>query len=168
MSKYKPKLPRYNSECCEQVMPVSVVPICAISCCIPVPIVQLAPCPPPPEPLPYPSCPEPEYPPCPEPKPYPIFPTRPPSDKPPIIVPLQILKYCEDKTYQPGTIMLQTTESLPDGFLVCDGSERAIADYEQLFYAIGTYYGAGSSPETFNLPRITNDCDLSEIFIIKT
>lgn len=168
MSKYKPKLARYNTQCCEQVMPVSVVPICAISRSPPVPIIELAPCPPPPEPLPYPSCPEPEYPPCPAPKPYPIFPTRPPTEHPSTILPLQILKYCEEKTYPPGTILLQTTETVPDGFLVCDGSELLIADYEVLFYTIGTYYGAGSSPETFNIPRITNDCDLSEVFLIKT
>jgi len=38
MPTFKSKLARYN--CCEQVMPVPVIPKCAISCCIPTPIVQ--------------------------------------------------------------------------------------------------------------------------------
>ena len=37
MPTFKSKLARYN--CCEQVMPVPVIPKCAISCCIPTPIV---------------------------------------------------------------------------------------------------------------------------------
>ena len=41
MSKYRTKLPRMNNGCCEQVMPVPVIPICAISCSIPVPIVRV-------------------------------------------------------------------------------------------------------------------------------
>ena len=37
MPTFKSKLARYN--CCEQVMPVPVIPKCAISCYIPTPIV---------------------------------------------------------------------------------------------------------------------------------
>jgi hypothetical protein len=37
MPTFKSKLARYN--CCEQVMPVPVIPKCAVSCCIPTPII---------------------------------------------------------------------------------------------------------------------------------
>lgn len=38
MPTFKSKLARYN--CCEQVMPVPVIPRCAISCCLPSPILS--------------------------------------------------------------------------------------------------------------------------------
>lgn len=37
MPTFKSKLARYN--CCEQIMPVPVIPRCAISCCLPSPIL---------------------------------------------------------------------------------------------------------------------------------
>lgn len=41
MSKFSSRLSRYNTICCEQVMPVPVIPICAVSCCLPRPICEL-------------------------------------------------------------------------------------------------------------------------------
>lgn len=40
MSKFRSKLSRYNTICCDQVMPVPVIPVCAVSCCIPKPICE--------------------------------------------------------------------------------------------------------------------------------
>jgi hypothetical protein len=171
MSKYKTKLARIGANCCEQVMPVAVIPICSIACGAPVPIVSIAPCPPPPEPLPYPTCPEPaQYPTPPPPKQYPVFPTRTPESTGPCptVVPLQILEYCEDKTYPAGTIVHNTLDQIPEGFLECNGATLSQYDYPQLFYVIGTYYGSGGSPTTFALPNIKNDCDTSAVFMIKT
>ena len=42
MSKFQQKLPRINNNCCVQVMPAPVIPICAVSCSIPVPIVPIS------------------------------------------------------------------------------------------------------------------------------
>ena len=39
---FQPKLARYGNICCEQVMPAPVIPVCAVSCSIPVPIVSVS------------------------------------------------------------------------------------------------------------------------------
>ena len=39
---FQSRLARYGTVCCEQVMPVPVIPVCAVSCSIPVPIVQVS------------------------------------------------------------------------------------------------------------------------------
>ena len=43
MSKFRSKLARYNTIHCDQVMPVPVIPICAIACRIPIPICEYKP-----------------------------------------------------------------------------------------------------------------------------
>lgn len=51
-----------------------------------------------------------------------------------------------------GIISLFAGSTPPDGWLLCDGSSLATADYPDLFTAIGyTYGGSGSS---FNLPDL--------------
>ena len=42
MPPFRPKLARYGNGCCEQVMPAPVIPVCAVSCSIPVPIVSVS------------------------------------------------------------------------------------------------------------------------------
>ncbi|MDG5750518.1 tail fiber protein [Qipengyuania sp. XHP0211] len=42
----------------------------------------------------------------------------------------------------------------PNGAMICDGRELAIADYPELFAAIGTTYG-GDGVTTFNIPDLT-------------
>jgi len=44
--------------------------------------------------------------------------------------------------------------SIPDGFLLCDGSAVSRAAYSKLFAAIGTAYGVGNGSTTFNLPDL--------------
>ncbi|MBO1350518.1 MAG: tail fiber protein [Hormoscilla sp. GUM202] len=40
------------------------------------------------------------------------------------------------------------------GWLVCDGQEFTIADYEKLYLTIGTYYGTASTPGKFKVPDL--------------
>lgn len=48
-----------------------------------------------------------------------------------------------------------STDSIPDGYLVCDGSEVLRNDFLDLFSIIGTTFGAGDGSTTFNLPSFT-------------
>lgn len=56
----------------------------------------------------------------------------------------------------PGTIVAYAGgESVPPGWLVCDGSPLSSADFPELFAAIGTSWGAGSGAiANFNLPDL--------------
>ena len=150
---FRPKLSRYNTVCCEQIMPVPVIPVCAISICLPRPILelQIPPCPLPPEPLPYPIPP-------------------PPSNLPcePSVVQMEILNYPPSQTPPAGAILTNTTGSTPTGYLPCDGSEVSRTTYVALFNIVGTYYGEGNGSTTFNVPNLTNDCNAAILYIIKT
>lgn len=53
---------------------------------------------------------------------------------------------------QPGTIIIWPGTTVPDGYLLCDGSEISRTTYAALFAVIGTTYGSGDSSGTFNLP----------------
>lgn len=54
----------------------------------------------------------------------------------------------------PGVVQLYAGDTLPDGWLLCDGSELSRGTYANLFAAIGTSYGAGDGTNTFNLPDL--------------
>ena len=43
--------------------------------------------------------------------------------------------------------------TIPAGWLLCDGSAVSRTDYAKLFSAIGTTWGAGDGSTTFNLPN---------------
>ncbi len=51
-----------------------------------------------------------------------------------------------------GSFLSWSTDTVPDGFLVRDGSAVSRATYADLFAVIGTRYGAGDGSTTFNLP----------------
>jgi len=51
-----------------------------------------------------------------------------------------------------GLIMHFAGGTIPDGWLVCDGSSVAQADYPELYAVIGTTYGGTGS--NFNLPNL--------------
>ncbi len=55
-----------------------------------------------------------------------------------------------------GAILPCTTNSVPDGWLLCDGSSIMRRDYPELFDVIGESYGAGDGVTTFALPNILN------------
>ena len=56
-----------------------------------------------------------------------------------------------------GMVMHFAGSAAPDGWLACDGSPVARADYADLFSAIGTVYGAGDGSTTFNLPDLRGE-----------
>lgn len=49
------------------------------------------------------------------------------------------------------------TQTVPEGYLVCDGSEVCRGCYADLFEAIGTSWGAGDGASTFNLPDLRGE-----------
>ena len=51
-----------------------------------------------------------------------------------------------------GTIIPFAGNSIPEGYLLCDGSAISRTDYATLFAVIGTIYGTGDGNSTFNLP----------------
>lgn len=51
-----------------------------------------------------------------------------------------------------GTVVACATPSIPEGWLLCDGSAVSRVKYADLFNAIGTTYGIGDNSSTFNLP----------------
>ena len=46
--------------------------------------------------------------------------------------------------------------TLPDGWLACDGTAVSRTTYANLFSKIGTTYGTGDGSTTFNLPNLTD------------
>lgn len=52
----------------------------------------------------------------------------------------------------PGTGKAFFGGTVPDGYLLCDGSAVSRTTYSALFAAIGTTWGAGDASTTFNLP----------------
>ena len=55
-----------------------------------------------------------------------------------------------------GTIQAYAGNSLPDGWLLCDGSAVSRTTYSNLFSVINTVYGSGNGSTTFNLPNLIN------------
>lgn len=53
-----------------------------------------------------------------------------------------------------GTIVEWTTDTIPSGYLLCDGSAISRTGYKDLFNKIGTTYGSGDGLTTFNLPNL--------------
>ena len=56
--------------------------------------------------------------------------------------------------FPPGFIIPWANNSLPAGFLLCDGSNVSRTTYADLFTAIGTTYGVGDGGTTFGLPSL--------------
>ena len=50
-------------------------------------------------------------------------------------------------------------DSIPNGWILCDGSSVNRNQYSELYSLIGTTYGSGDSSEEFNIP------DLQEWFV---
>lgn len=51
-----------------------------------------------------------------------------------------------------GSIEISVSTTVPDGYLLCDGSPISRTLYPKLFAAIGTAHGVGDGATTFNLP----------------
>ena len=54
-------------------------------------------------------------------------------------------------------IAYASNNEIPNGYLLCDGSEINRITYSKLFNIIGTIYGEGNSETTFNLPNLINN-----------
>ena len=65
----------------------------------------------------------------------------------------ELLGY-KDSFIQTGTIIISQASEIPSGFLLCDGSEIKIDEYEDLYAVIGTTYGQSDST-TFCIPDLT-------------
>lgn len=59
-----------------------------------------------------------------------------------------------------GEIIQFAGITIPEGYLVCDGSAVSRSDYLDLFTLIGTTYGAGDGGTTFNLPDMSGRAGL--------
>ncbi len=137
---FRSKLARYNTVDCEQVMPVFNIPNCILTGRIPAPLYQL------------------------DSRPCHLNVLSNQSANS-----LQIGNY-STKMVAPstGSILTNTTGSLPDGYLLCDGSEVSRITYNVLFLVIGIYYGDGDGSTTFNLPNLTYNIQGTVTYIIKT
>jgi len=49
------------------------------------------------------------------------------------------------------------TQTVPDGYLICDGSAISRTEYAELFAAVGTVWGAGDDATTFNIPDLRGE-----------
>ena len=71
---------------------------------------------------------------------------------------------CE--TLPVGTILPFADSTIPDGYMLCDGSALSRTEYAGLFAIIGTTYGVGDGSTTFNLPnlkgRVPVGCDSTD------
>lgn len=53
-----------------------------------------------------------------------------------------------------GSIVPFAGSTLPNGYLLCDGSSVSRTDYAELFSVIGTKFGSGDGSATFNVPNL--------------
>lgn len=53
-----------------------------------------------------------------------------------------------------GTVISFAGKTIPDGYLLCNGTAVSRSEYANLFQAIGTTYGVGNGQTTFNLPNL--------------
>ena len=135
---FRSRLSRYNTINCQQVMPVPVVLTYTLPCTIPKPICEIPP---------------------------PIFPfPQEPCD--PTIIPVEIATWPPCSNPPPGTILSKETGVVPSGYLACNGAAVSRTRYAKLFDVIGTYYGEGDGTTTFNVPKLTNDCNPNMMYII--
>lgn len=62
--------------------------------------------------------------------------------------------------FKTGDIKIQTTSTIPAGWLLCNGAGISRSTYSNLFTKIGTTFGVGDGSTTFNIP------DLRDRYII--
>ena len=55
-----------------------------------------------------------------------------------------------------GIVQAFAGSTIPQGWLLCDGSAVSRTTYAKLFSVIGTTYGAGNGSTTFNLPNLVD------------
>jgi len=68
-----------------------------------------------------------------------------------------IIEYSNDINILPGNIVTHVSDQIPDGYLLCDGSDASREVDSILFSVIGTFYGDGDGSTTFCLPDIEDE-----------
>ena len=58
------------------------------------------------------------------------------------------------QSYPVGSVIIIMSSTIPDGWILCDGSPVLRSSYSELFSSIGTTYGSGDGSTTFNLPPL--------------
>ena len=53
-----------------------------------------------------------------------------------------------------GEVISFAGNTIPSGYLLCDGAAVSRSEYANLFQVIGTTYGGGNGSTTFNLPNL--------------
>ena len=53
-----------------------------------------------------------------------------------------------------GSVVSMASETVPTGYLECNGAAVSRSAYSQLYSSIGTRFGAGDASSTFNLPDL--------------
>ena len=79
----------------------------------------------------------------------------------------QIVEYSSEKIVPTGNIVIQTTNTIPDGYLLCDGSDVSREIESTLFSVIGTFYGDGDGSNTFCLPDLEDEEHPTHYYMIK-
>jgi hypothetical protein len=161
---FRSKLARYNTVCCEQVMPVPVIPVCAIGKYRPVPIYPLPV-------IPYCVCDSCD----------PVEPPAEPSDEP-VEMPFSesalqstlqtymkkdrtIPHYSPLQDHPTGTIVTHSSNTIPSGYLPCDGRFVSRNDYPILFLMIQDTYGGDDM--IFALPYLEHTDGTAIFYLIK-
>lgn len=72
-------------------------------------------------------------------------------------MPSKALKVATFGDYNPGKVEYFAVNSVPRGWLKCNGQAVSRAVYSDLFAKIGTTYGAGNGATTFNVPDLRGE-----------
>lgn len=73
----------------------------------------------------------------------------------------------QESTYIIGEVRSYMGGKVPEGWLLCDGSEISRNQYANLFSVIGTQYGIGDGISTFLIPDIIDNDSVLGYKIIK-
>ena len=67
-----------------------------------------------------------------------------------------ILNFAAQSGNPTGAIIIWSTSTPPEGYLICDGAAISRTTYAHLFNAIGTTWGTGDGSTTFNVPNFVD------------
>lgn len=65
---------------------------------------------------------------------------------------IKALENTSSQSFLTGEVKMWPSNTIPNGFLLCDGSAISRTTYATLFAVVGTTYGVGDGSTTFNLP----------------
>lgn len=66
-----------------------------------------------------------------------------------------------------GTIVMHGGDTVPVGWLECDGTNVSRTTFADLFGVVGTDYGVGDGSTTFGLPEIASTSTTLSYYVIK-